>query len=138
MNNIILKKAINFPKENSRTKNKDIALHVMESMEMIPMWKKEKNKTNKKINNKYPNQGKVLYILDSVWCCALQIQMKISFLCFHMFSQVFDAKGKKNEAKRAFLAYPPASLASSGVYWNQAQKNFTHLYTEYPWVSVTL
>ena len=25
-----------------------------------------------------------------------------------------------------------------GVYWNQAQKNFTQPYTEYPWVSVTL
>ena len=25
-----------------------------------------------------------------------------------------------------------------GVYWNQAQKNFTHPYTEYYWVSVTL
>ena len=24
------------------------------------------------------------------------------------------------------------------VFWNQAQKNFTHPYTEYPWVSVTL
>ena len=34
--------------------------------------------------------------------------------------------------------YPPASEASRGVYRNQAQKNFTHLYTEYPWVSVTL
>ena len=34
--------------------------------------------------------------------------------------------------------YPPASKASRGVYWNQAQKNFTHQYTEYPWVSVTL
>ena len=33
---------------------------------------------------------------------------------------------------------PPASEASRGVYWNQAQKNFTHPYTEYPWVSVTL
>ena len=27
---------------------------------------------------------------------------------------------------------------SGGVFWNQAQKNFTHLYTEYPWLSVTL
>jgi hypothetical protein len=34
--------------------------------------------------------------------------------------------------------YPPASEASRGVYWNQAQKNFPHPYTEYPWVSVTL
>ena len=33
---------------------------------------------------------------------------------------------------------PPASEASRGVYWNQAQKNFTHMCTEYPWVSVTL
>ena len=36
------------------------------------------------------------------------------------------------------LHYPPASEASMGVYWNQAQKNFTQPYTEYPWVSVTL
>ena len=34
--------------------------------------------------------------------------------------------------------YPPVSKASRGVYWNQAQKSFTHPYTEYPWVSVTL
>ena len=34
--------------------------------------------------------------------------------------------------------YPPGSEASRGVFWNQAQKNFTHTYTEYPWVSVTL
>ena len=32
--------------------------------------------------------------------------------------------------------YPTASKASWGVYWNQAQKNFSHPYTEYPWVSV--
>ena len=31
-----------------------------------------------------------------------------------------------------------ADLASRGVYWNQAQKNVTHPYTEYPWVSVAL
>ena len=36
------------------------------------------------------------------------------------------------------IIYPPASEASRGVYWNQAQKNFAHPYTEYPWVSVTL
>ena len=36
------------------------------------------------------------------------------------------------------FCYPPASEASRGVYWSQAQKNFTHLYTEYPWVSETL
>ena len=34
--------------------------------------------------------------------------------------------------------YPLASEANRGVYWNQAQKNLTHPYTEYPWVSVTL
>ena len=34
--------------------------------------------------------------------------------------------------------HPPASEARRGVYWYQAQKNFTHPYTEYPWVSVTL
>ena len=34
--------------------------------------------------------------------------------------------------------FPPAIEASRGVYWNQAQKKFTHPYTEYPWVSVSL
>ena len=32
--------------------------------------------------------------------------------------------------------YPAASKASRGVFWNQAQKNFTHPYIEYPWVSI--
>ena len=32
----------------------------------------------------------------------------------------------------------PVSEASRGVYWNQAHKNFTHPYTEYLWVSVSL
>ena len=38
------------------------------------------------------------------------------------------------------ICYPPASKASRGVYWNLAQKNSTHPYTEYEyaWVSVTL
>ena len=40
--------------------------------------------------------------------------------------------------KSQFYYYPPTSEASRRVYWNQAQKNFTHPYTEYPWVSVTL
>ena len=31
-----------------------------------------------------------------------------------------------------YCFHPPASEASRGVYWNQAQKNFTHQYTEYP------
>ena len=35
-------------------------------------------------------------------------------------------------------SYPPASEASRGFYFNQVQKKFTHPYTEYPWVSVTL
>ena len=34
------------------------------------------------------------------------------------------------------MFYPLASEASRGVYWNQAQKNFAHPYTEYPWVSM--
>ena len=34
--------------------------------------------------------------------------------------------------------YPSASEGSKGDYLSQAQKNFTHPYTEYPWVSVTL
>ena len=34
--------------------------------------------------------------------------------------------------------YSPTSEANRGVYWNQAHKNFTHPYTGYPWVSVTL
>ena len=29
------------------------------------------------------------------------------------------------------IVIPPASKVSRGVYGNQAQKNFTHLYTEY-------
>ena len=36
------------------------------------------------------------------------------------------------------IFYPPASKASRWVYWNQAQKNFSHPDTGYPWVSVTL
>ena len=36
------------------------------------------------------------------------------------------------------FVYPPASEASRGVNWNQAQINFTHPYTEFPWVTVTL
>ena len=43
---------------------------------------------------------------------------------------------KKKEKK--IWNNPPASEASREVYWNQAQKNFTHPYTEYPWVSVAL
>ena len=33
---------------------------------------------------------------------------------------------------------PLSSEASRGVFWNQAQKNYAYLYTEYPWVSVTV
>ena len=34
------------------------------------------------------------------------------------------------------IVYSPASEASRGVYWNQAQKNFTHPYIANPWVSL--
>ena len=49
----------------------------------------------------------------------------------------FAASGTCLVTKVTF-ALSPASKASKGVYWNQAQKNVTHLYTEYPWVSVIL
>ena len=35
-------------------------------------------------------------------------------------------------------SYPPTREARRGVYWNPAQQNFTHPYTEYPWVSDSL
>ena len=38
----------------------------------------------------------------------------------------------KNGFKIAPSYYPPVSEASRGVYLNQAQKNFTHPYTEQP------
>ena len=42
------------------------------------------------------------------------------------------------KAEGQIFINPPVSGVSRGVYWNQAQKIFTHQYTEYPWVFVTL
>ena len=42
----------------------------------------------------------------------------------------------KPESIKTKIHYPPASEAFRKVHWNQAQKNFTLPYTEYPWVSV--
>ena len=58
-----------------------------------------------------------------------------NFLTLKML--VFQFGISKSNLKSNFR-FSPASEASRGVYWNQAQKNFTHPYMEYPWVSVTL
>ena len=62
------------------------------------------------------------------------------FLCYWQWNTILGTYIYPTTRAQSYKQknYPPASEASRGVYWNQAQKNFTHPYTEYPWVSVTL
>ena len=68
-------------------------------------------------------------LLDSNWVIEFH---------HHSTEIVLVSRNTTKISSLQLLGYPPASEVSRGVYWNQAQKNFPHPYTEYPRVSVSL
>ena len=73
---------------------------------------------------------KKLVLFDVDYPISRQMSMQIE-----MIHTIFS---KQWSEPPLVLMIPLRAKRVGGVFWNQAQKNFTHPYTEYPWVSVTL